>query len=141
MTHWKRNPDSPSPAVLVVDDDHNVLAAVSAALADHGYRVRTVENGAKALGLLLTEPFDAVVLDLVMPGMGGIAVVEELRRQGRQIPSVLMSGYLGTTDADRYRQMGISSTLRKPFHMEDLVGAVETAVQDKGKGVSCEQRH
>ncbi len=76
--------------VLVVDDDIDILEALAAALADN-HRVSTAVNGAEALALLLQEPFDALVLDLMMPVMDGETLIERMRAHGLEVPVLLSS--------------------------------------------------
>lgn len=76
--------------VLVVDDDIDILEALAAALADN-HRVATAVNGAAALALLQQEPFDALVLDLMMPVMDGETLIEQMRLHGLGVPVLLAS--------------------------------------------------
>jgi DNA-binding response OmpR family regulator len=112
-------------SVLVVEDDDHVRESICEELLDRGFQVGAAENGAQAFGMMLAERFDAVVLDLIMPGMSGMAILEELARQGRRLPILLISGYPELLRKVRYDGLGAMALLEKPFQMDDLITAVE----------------
>ncbi len=124
MAHNNNGQTAVGPAILVADDDEGVRDSIGGALVAGGFQVSTVDNGATALGRLLSEPFDAAVVDLVMPGMSGASLIEELRRQGRDLPIILMSAYMGSLDQNLYRAMGAAAVFRKPFRTDDLLAQV-----------------
>jgi CheY-like chemotaxis protein len=128
MSQSKPAPGNRNHTVLVVEDDEIVRELLRTALAERGFNVGTAENGAKALGVLMHEPVDAAVVDLVMPGMSGFALLDKLRREGRDVPIVLISGYVGMLDAERCRKMGARAVFRKPFVMKNLLAAVEALI-------------
>jgi anti-anti-sigma factor len=119
------------PTVLIVEDDEAVRECICWVLLENGLQVAFADNGNLALEMLLAESFDCVVMDLVMPGMSGAGVMEELRERKRQVPVVLVSGYVGMLDAARYRQLGANAVFKKPFNIEDLAKAVTLAANGK----------
>jgi len=76
-----------SESVLVVDDDRSVARMLARTLSAEGYRTATAEDGGTALALVERDAPDAVVLDLVMPGMDGLAVARRLRRNTLHAPA------------------------------------------------------
>jgi len=80
-----------SESVLVVDDDRSVARMLARTLSAEGYRTATAEDGGTALALVERDAPDAVVLDLVMPGMDGLAVARRLRRKGVSTPILMLT--------------------------------------------------
>ena len=103
--------------ILVVDDDLDILESLQL-LLEESYDVTVAENGAQALTRLLTDRFDAVVLDLMMPVMSGSALVHELARAGIEVPIVLASAVadLGAQASS----LGVADSIAKPFDVDKL---------------------
>jgi len=113
--------------VLVAEDDPEMRDLIVISLVDAEAEVACVANGAEALARLQSADFDAVVLDLVMPGMGGAAVMTEIRRSGLDVPVIVVSGYVGMLDEKRLAELGAARVLKKPFKAEELRQAVLSA--------------
>ena len=116
--------------ILVAQGDDDARGVLCDALLLRGFQVGAVNNGARALSLLLSDQFDAAVVDLLMPGMSGLSIIEELRRKKRNIPAVLINAYFRAADVNRWT--GVGAVVRKSFDLEVLVNAVETAVSGAG---------
>ena len=84
--------------ILLVDDDRAFRVSTAALLRDDGYEVVGAENGAEGVEALKAGRFDLLLLDLRMPGLDGIRIVEALRAWGEGIPILMISGY-GTVQA------------------------------------------
>jgi CheY-like chemotaxis protein len=108
-----------SGRVLVVDDEPSVRATTSRLLRGLGYQVETADSGMVALQLCAEHRFDALVVDLMMPGMTGAQLLQRLREKGQRIPSLLVSGFDlgGSPEAAAARPDGM---LQKPFTQADL---------------------
>jgi two-component system cell cycle sensor histidine kinase/response regulator CckA len=108
--------------ILVIEDVEEVRDLVSAQLRIAGYRVITAINGEAALSLLDTPPpVQAVVSDVVMPRMGGLRFLAELRTRHPQVPCLLMTGY----SAEDIQEAGLDHpVLRKPFSRRELLAAL-----------------
>ncbi|CAM2163375.1 Response regulator [Paraburkholderia sacchari] len=104
--------------VLLVDDDINALNALKELVGQEGYRVRTAGDGTDALRAALADPPDVVVSDCMMPHMGGLALMREMRRNSAlaSVPMVLVSA-LVTPPADA----DLVGFLRKPFAVTQLL--------------------
>jgi two-component system phosphate regulon response regulator PhoB len=109
--------------VLVVDDERDITALVAYHLAKAGYRVTTATTGPAALDAARAEPFDLVVLDLMLPGRSGYEVLEELRRreESRGIGVILLTARREEADRIRGLAAGADDYLTKPFSPEELV--------------------
>ena len=104
-------------AVLVVDDDRINRALLSRLLEHEGYRPRTAVNGREALAALGEEPFDAVLLDIVMPEVDGLEVLRTLKADPRlwHIPVIVISGLEDTESVVSCLELGADDYVQKPF--------------------------
>lgn len=93
-------------------------------LTHQGYRVQAAENGHAALAALAANPFDLVIVDLTMPDMTGIEVLQRMRAGGATMPVILTSGYL----EPNVPFGDFADFIAKPFDAEALVGAIERAL-------------
>lgn len=118
---------SGSPArLLVVDDDRTFRLSTAALLRQDGHEVSEAPDGATAVDLLKEERFDLILLDLRMPGLDGIGIVEVLRRWGHDTPIMMISGF-GTVDtAVRALHNGADDFLTKPVEPDVLSARVES---------------
>ncbi|MHB2021798.1 MAG: response regulator transcription factor [Mycobacteriales bacterium] len=107
-------------SVLVVDDDPALRAAVSRALTLDGYQVAAAGNGAKALELIEESPPDVVVLDLMMPVVGGLEVCRRLRAAGNRTPILVLTARDQVADRVAGLDAGADDYLVKPFALEEL---------------------
>jgi CheY-like chemotaxis protein len=114
--------------VLVVDDDAWIAWMIADDLADRGYEVATARNGAEALKCLAAAPPDAIVLDLMMPGITGWEFVERYQQRtgGRAIPIVIVSAARAVPRSLEHK--GVRHFLPKPFDLEQLARSVAEAV-------------
>jgi two-component system, OmpR family, response regulator MprA len=117
-----------SERILVVEDDDQIAAIVRDGLTRMGYRVELAADGPAALAAVRAQPFDLVVLDLLLPGMDGVEVCQRLRTQGG--PPVIM---LTARDAVAEKIAGLDSGaddyVTKPFVLEELVARVRAVLR------------
>jgi EAL domain-containing protein (putative c-di-GMP-specific phosphodiesterase class I)/CheY-like chemotaxis protein len=121
--------DPPRGRVLVVDDEEQLLRAVTRTLAKHGYHVVSAPDGLEATERLDQDSFDLVMSDIAMPGMGGIELLHRVRQRDQDVPVILMTGSPTVDTATKAIQLGVLDYLIKPFAMPDVVAAVERAVK------------
>jgi two-component system, NtrC family, nitrogen regulation response regulator NtrX len=115
--------------LLIVDDEANTLASLARAFRLAGHEAVVCDNAAKALELAKTEPFDLILSDVVMPGKGGLALLEELKHQGVTTPVVMMSGQAHIEMAVRATRLGALDFLEKPISSDKLLVTVENALR------------
>ncbi len=120
------------PTVLVIDDDPSTRDAIKALLGRKRITVYAAPDGPAGLQLIGTIAFDAVLVDMFMPGMDGVATIRELVRINATIPFIAMSGYAfavaepGASDLlGAVTQLGAKATLQKPFRADELFDAIE----------------
>jgi two-component system, OmpR family, response regulator len=107
----------PQPSVLIIDDDRGLATMIAFVLRTYGFSVDTANSGDEGLGLVSARLYNAVVLDLSMPGKDGRTVFREMREGGIQTPVLILSAY----DAQRAKdELGAEAYLNKPFEPDAL---------------------
>jgi CheY-like chemotaxis protein len=111
------------PRVLVIDDDAQFRSYVVKLLGKRGFAVTEVDSGAKAIELLKSATFDAIVTDILMPEMEGLETIRRLNSHLGNCKIIAMSGGgSGPVDYLRYAaQLGAVATLRKPFAPDEIL--------------------
>ena len=130
MTAATPTETKPEARVLVVDDEANIVELLSVSLKFQGFEVYTATNGAQALDRARDARPDAVILDVMMPGMDGFEVLARLRRlpDAERVPVMVLTGY---SDAvERARDAGAQEVLLKPFEKNVFVKKVLQHLQD-----------
>jgi two-component system, OmpR family, response regulator len=107
--------------VLVVEDDETLSEFVARGLKEAGWAVDLARDGQDALELWEREPYDAAVVDVMLPGRDGIALVEEARRRGSRTPVIFLSARRTVDDRIRGLHAGGDDYLTKPFSFDELV--------------------
>ena len=117
--------------VLVIDDDPGVRDYMEALVSRQGYEVRAVADGEEALGSLQRARPDLITLDVVLPGMDGLAVLAELKKRLPEVPVVMLSGHGQARNIVEAMRLGASDFLRKPFEVEELELAFQKALEKR----------
>ena len=112
------------PLLLLVDDDEAFRRSTAEILRDEGYRVETAPGAAEAGALRERQAIDLLLLDLRMPGIGGLQVIEVLRRRGSRVPILMISGYGSVETAVESLRLGADDFLTKPVDPDELVRRV-----------------
>jgi len=115
--------------VLVVEDDADLNRQLSEALKEAGYVVDSAMDGEEGHFLGDTEPYDAVVLDIGLPQMDGLSVLEEWRRAGKAMPVLLLTARDRWSDKVQGIDAGADDYVAKPFHMEELLARLRALVR------------
>ncbi|GAB4225291.1 MAG: response regulator transcription factor [Methyloligellaceae bacterium] len=115
--------------LLVVEDDPDLNRQLTQALTDAGYAVDSVSDGEEGHFLGDTEPYDAVVLDLGLPKMDGISVLEQWRRDGRKMPVLILTARDRWSDKVAGMDAGADDYVAKPFHMEEVLARVRALLR------------
>src|ERR671937_322543 len=106
--------------VLVVDDDTTVRDSIDRALRVNGFEVALAGDGREALEAMARSPFDAVILDVLMPGVDGLAVCRSLRGSGNSVPILMLTARDAVPDRVTGLEAGADDYLVKPFALEGL---------------------
>jgi CheY-like chemotaxis protein len=121
----------PLGRVLIVDDDREVAATLRDALTDAGYAVKVAVSGPEAVGLVTVFQPDVVLLDVTMPGMSGIEVLEHLRQGHPHVPVVMVTGNRDEDAARRTLVRGAFDYVPKPVELDVLERIVGAAVASR----------
>ena len=115
--------------ILVVDDEPAVRTALGRALRLGGYEVEAAEDGSQALTALANASHDAVLLDILMPGIDGLEVCRALRRRGDHVPILMLTARDAVSDRVAGLDAGADDYLVKPFHLEELLARVRALLR------------
>jgi two-component system response regulator AtoC len=115
--------------ILVIDDDDSVRTLLAKRLSNEGYEVRTANCGRAALALLETSTFDAALLDIQLPDMTGIEILEGIRRRDSEIAAVMMTGHPQLESAIQALRLGAYDYLSKPLDWEPLLHLIQRIVE------------
>ncbi|WP_420456219.1 response regulator transcription factor [Rubrivirga sp.] len=110
--------------VLLVEDDGDLADLLGLHLREAGYAVEAVADGALALQRALADPYDLVLLDLMLPGMGGMEVCRQLRAAGRTVPVLMLTARGGETDRVLGLETGADDYVPKPFSVREVLARV-----------------
>jgi two-component system response regulator ChvI len=117
-----------SYTIALVDDDRNILTSVSMALEAEGYKVRTFTDGAEALRGLTGQPADLAVLDIKMPRMDGMELLQRLRKQSA-IPVIFLTSKDDEVDELLGLRMGADDYIKKPFSQKLLIERIRALLR------------
>ena len=123
---------SPNVRVLVVDDDASIGEYVRTLLGNDGFEVTHVDDPQKAEAALRNESPHLVILDLMMPGMHGLEVLERLRKIDSDVAVVIFTGYPSLETAVSAMKLDAVDYLKKPFEPEELRATVDRVLKKKG---------
>ncbi len=120
--------------ILVVDDERAVRESLRRALELEGYRVQMAGDGAEAIAQLATDQPDAVVLDVLMPGVDGLEVCRHVRRSGSTLPVLMLTARDGVGDRVAGLDAGADDYVVKPFALEELLARVRALLRRAAPG-------
>ncbi len=115
--------------ILVVEDDADLNRQIVTSLTDAGYVVDKALDGEEGHFLGDTEPYDAVILDLGLPVLDGVSVLEKWRRAGRKMPVIILTARDRWSDKVAGFDAGADDYVTKPFHMEEVLARVRALVR------------
>jgi two-component system OmpR family response regulator len=116
------------PRVLIVEDDPDLLVVLRVNLTAMGVEPILAGDGRTAISRIQAERPDAVVLDVMLPGIDGWSVLEDLHAMGDPVPIVVCSAKKDIEDMERARELGATGYVVKPFDIDRLIDAVMEAV-------------
>lgn len=116
-------------SLLVVEDDENISTAISEYFSRAGYSVKTVEDGLAGVKAALEDRPDAVVLDLMLPKMDGLAVCKELREKISYLPILMLTAKDDVVDKVLGLEMGADDYITKPFSLRELEARIKTVLR------------
>src|SRR5215475_8414662 len=123
------SPLEASVRLLVVEDDPDLNRQLTAALSDAGYVVDRAFDGEEGHYLGEGEPYDAVILDIGLPKMDGISVLEAWRRAGRMMPVLILTARESWSDKVQGFDAGADDYVPKPFHLEEVLARIRALLR------------
>jgi len=110
--------------ILVVEDDEDMGENLQRILTLAGYQVHLARDGAEAITVLQTQPFHLVLTDLLMPRMGGLELLGEIRRLGPSLPVVFLSAFGKQAAFAKAMDLGAAGFVTKPFNANSLLAVI-----------------
>lgn len=117
--------------LLLAEDEKALSNALATILKHNNYAVDTVYNGKDAIDYINTGIYDAVILDIMMPIMNGLEVLEEVRKQKNYIPIILLTAKSEVSDKVKGLDLGADDYLTKPFHSKELIARIRAITRRK----------
>ncbi len=116
-------------SILVIDDEEIMREILETLLVREGYAVRVAANGAEGLDLARALPFDAVIADMMMPGMDGMRVLEELHKHDEELPVVMITAFASMESAITAMKKGAFDYITKPFKNDEVLVVLRNAIE------------
>src|SRR5687767_8563319 len=116
-------------AVLVIDDEEIMRDILGTLLEREGYSVRLASSGQEGLDLAKSLPFDAVIVDVMMPGIDGLQVLDELRKHDEELPVIMLTAYASMENAISAMKRGAFDYITKPFKNDEVLVVLRNAVE------------
>ena len=118
--------------ILIIDDEENIRAVLSGILEDEGYEVETAADGLNGLEKAVSGDFDLVILDVWLPGMGGLEVLGEIKEKKNDLEVIIISGHGNIDMAVKSLKNGAFDFLEKPLSLEKVITLVRNALAIEG---------
>ena len=115
--------------VLLVEDDSKIASFIIRGLKAEGFAVDHEDNGEDGLHMALTEPYDAAVIDIMLPKMDGLSLVENIRREKLKTPIIILSAKGEVDDRVKGLQTGADDYLTKPFAFSELLARLQALIR------------
>lgn len=118
--------------ILIVEDDEHIAKMIAAALNIGGYQSFICDDGAQAIQRIQSEPFDLILLDVMLPGMDGFTIMEKI--QDRDISVIFLTAMQEVADKVKGLRLGAEDYIVKPFEAVELLARIEVVLRRKNRG-------
>lgn len=115
--------------LLLVEDDLQIASFIAKGLKETGFAVDHAADGEAGLALALNEPYDAAIIDIMLPKLNGLTLIEELRRKEMDLPVIILSAKRAVDDRVKGLQTGSDDYLTKPFAFSELLARVRALIR------------
>lgn len=119
------------PHVLIAEDEARIASFIEKGLRSHGFMATTAADASSALDLALSHQFDLLILDLGLPGMDGLQVLEQIRGQGELLPVIILTARDDIQDKVAGFEGGADDYVTKPFRFEELLVRIKARLRDR----------
>lgn len=121
--------------ILIVDDEYSLLEQLQQIFEGQRYTVETAMDGEEAFDKLFEAPFDLIILDIMMPGVDGLTVLQKIRKAGIKTPVLMLTAKGDVDDKIRGLDLGADDYLPKPFSLNELMARVRALFRRSGSQV------
>jgi len=115
--------------VLIIEDDIKIASFVEKGLKQAGFAVDVADNGTDGLHMALSQPYDAAVVDIMLPGMDGLSVIESMRKEKLATPVIILSAKHSVEDRVQGLRRGGDDYLVKPFSFSELLARIQALIR------------
>ena len=115
--------------ILLLEDDVMLNRAITKFLQVTGYNIRSTRDGNSCLSILEEEDFELLILDINVPNISGLEILEKLHDQNKRIPTIFISALIDIEDISRAFELGCYDYLKKPFHLKELTLRIDKIAQ------------
>jgi len=120
--------------ILVVEDERKIAGFIRQGLEEQGFAVESCSNGDDAFTLATTRPYDAIVLDIMLPGRDGLSILRGLRERKNAVPVVLLTARSTLNERIEGLNLGADDYLTKPFYIEELIARIHAVTRRAHEG-------
>src|SRR5438105_11151359 len=124
--------------ILLAEDDPQLRTSITRGLREASYAVEQAATGPQTLTLALANEYDAIILDVLLPGKSGIVVCRALREKGRQVPILMLTALDGVEQRIAGLDAGADDYLTKPFDFDELLARLRALTRRRGEVVSAQ---
>jgi len=121
--------------LLVVEDDKKIASFLEKGLQEAGFTVDVCHNGIDGIALALTEPYGAAIIDIMLPGLDGLTLIEKIRTKGISTPVLILSARQSVDDRIEGLQRGGDDYMIKPFSFNELLARIQALLRRGPKGI------
>jgi DNA-binding response OmpR family regulator len=121
--------------ILIVEDDNTIAAFITKGLKEAGFAVDSADNGEDGLLLALTGVYDSAVIDIMLPKLDGLSLIEELRRKKLNLPVIILSARRSVDERIKGLQSGGDDYLTKPFAFSELLARLQALIRRSSNAV------
>jgi two-component system OmpR family response regulator len=115
--------------LLLVEDDIKIASFIQKGLKAAGYAVDHAKDGEQGLDLALTEPYDAAIIDIMLPGLDGLSLIKKVRKNNIDTPVIILSARDSVDDRIRGLETGSDDYLTKPFAFSELLARIQALIR------------
>jgi heavy metal response regulator len=115
--------------ILVVEDDDKISSFIISGLKQAGFAVDQAQDGDEGLHLALTEPYDVAVIDIMLPRLDGLSLIEQMRHKGIATPVIILSAKRSVEDRIKGLETGSDDYLTKPFSFSELLARIQALIR------------
>ena len=115
--------------ILLIEDDRKIASFISKGLSGAGMTVDSAYDGVKGLDLALSEPYDAAVIDIMLPGLDGLSIIQRMRTEGVKTPVIILSAKRSVEDRVKGLELGSDDYLVKPFSFSELLARIHALIR------------